>query len=395
MELVLEQTQQGSSYEVSISTEGVEELKRKVKIKGEKKEAFLTLRQKPGLIMGKGVSATNNVESFVSTAMEHHSDNSKGDVVIFNIVLNVLNVAKIFGVPFKTLADIEDLMNGIEMGKHEVDNTALGTSDDDTLHANDSPIVQSVIIQDKPRSYVGVVGVSKLEPSKSKANFRSLSSENLCKGSNFSIPRKVVETVFSEDGLSIIASQIGKPIMLDSYISLMCIESWGRSSFARYLIEINANDLLKESLTMGVLLINEPGFTIETVSIEYEWKPPYCELCKIFGRILYHFPKKVSPPSTVVTPIIITPNVEKTHDGFETVGKKKKKDKSKSTNGGQVGGHSVIQTVRYEPKATTSVANKGVFNLVSRSKSPSMSKNQPPKVTVLSYKEDIIPMSNS
>ncbi|GJV48754.1 hypothetical protein Tco_1438966 [Tanacetum coccineum] len=48
MELVLEQTQQGTSYEVSVSAEGVEELKRKVKIKGEKKEALLTLREKPG-----------------------------------------------------------------------------------------------------------------------------------------------------------------------------------------------------------------------------------------------------------------------------------------------------------------------------------------------------------
>nr|GFA63662.1 hypothetical protein [Tanacetum cinerariifolium] len=46
MELVLEQTQQGTSHEVSVSTEGVEELKRKFKIKGEKKEALLTPRQK-------------------------------------------------------------------------------------------------------------------------------------------------------------------------------------------------------------------------------------------------------------------------------------------------------------------------------------------------------------
>ncbi|GJR91210.1 hypothetical protein Tco_0215221 [Tanacetum coccineum] len=38
MELVLEQTQQGTSYEVSVSAERVEELKRKVKIKGEKKK---------------------------------------------------------------------------------------------------------------------------------------------------------------------------------------------------------------------------------------------------------------------------------------------------------------------------------------------------------------------
>nr|GEW96800.1 hypothetical protein [Tanacetum cinerariifolium] len=43
MELVLEQTQQGISYEVSVSAEGVEELKRKVKIKGEKKETSLHL----------------------------------------------------------------------------------------------------------------------------------------------------------------------------------------------------------------------------------------------------------------------------------------------------------------------------------------------------------------
>nr|GEZ56028.1 hypothetical protein [Tanacetum cinerariifolium] len=43
MELVLKKTQQGFSYEVSVSVEGVEELKRKVKIKGEKKEASLHL----------------------------------------------------------------------------------------------------------------------------------------------------------------------------------------------------------------------------------------------------------------------------------------------------------------------------------------------------------------
>nr|GEZ71523.1 hypothetical protein [Tanacetum cinerariifolium] len=46
MELVMEQTQQGTGCEVLVNIEGVEESKRKVKIKGEKKEALLTLRQK-------------------------------------------------------------------------------------------------------------------------------------------------------------------------------------------------------------------------------------------------------------------------------------------------------------------------------------------------------------
>ncbi|GJY53787.1 hypothetical protein Tco_0445451 [Tanacetum coccineum] len=48
MELILEQTQQGISHEVSVSAEGVKELKRKVNINGEKKEALLTLKAELG-----------------------------------------------------------------------------------------------------------------------------------------------------------------------------------------------------------------------------------------------------------------------------------------------------------------------------------------------------------
>ncbi|GJU22488.1 hypothetical protein Tco_1155830 [Tanacetum coccineum] len=214
----------------------------------------------------------NNSERIVNSDLLLTKGN--GDAIVFNIVPNVLNIAKIFGVPFKTFVDIEDLMNGLKMGKHKkrltdenpsvasnVRNMTMDTINEDTLHVDDSPIVQSITIQDKPRSYVGVAGGSKPEPSKSKANFRSLSSENLCEGATFSIPRKV----FSEYVLSIIASQI-------------------------------------ESLTMGVPLIDEPRFIIETVSIEYEWKPPRCDICKIFGHVMEHFSKKVLVPPTVFTP---------------------------------------------------------------------------------------------
>ncbi|GKB91304.1 zinc knuckle CX2CX4HX4C containing protein [Tanacetum coccineum] len=146
---------------------------------------------------------------------------------------------------------------------------------------------------------------------------------------------------------------------------------------------------------MGVPLIESLRFTTETVTIEYERKPPRCDICKIFGHFYDHCPKKVSVPPTVVTHNDVTPTVEKTNDGFQTVGKKKKKDKSKSTNGGQVDGHLVKQTVRYEPKASTSVPNKGATNLGNASKSSSMFKNQPFKATVPSTKEGNITMSNS
>nr|GEW61001.1 hypothetical protein [Tanacetum cinerariifolium] len=108
-------------------------------------------------------------------------------------------------------------------------------------------------------------------------------------------------------------------IMLDSYITLMCIESWERSSFSCCMIEINAKDVLQESLTMGVPLIEGMGFTIKTVTIEYEWKPLWCDLCNIFGHVQDHFPKKVLITPYVVTFNVATLTVEKTNDEFQTV----------------------------------------------------------------------------
>ncbi|GJX92363.1 hypothetical protein Tco_0345689 [Tanacetum coccineum] len=177
----------------------------------------------------------------------------------------------------------EELLSGMTNNMREAAMDALVLLWLKNLNVDESPIVQSVSIQDKPGSYIAAAGGSrpkpsaaggsKLDPSISKAKFRSLFSENLCEGVYVSIPRK---------------------------------------------------DVLKEILTVGVHLIEDTGFTIKTVSI----------------------------PITVVTPVVPAPIVEMTNDGFQTVGKKKK-GKSKSINGGQIGGHLVKQNVRYEPKATT------------------------------------------
>ncbi|GJT44308.1 hypothetical protein Tco_0953023 [Tanacetum coccineum] len=53
-------------------------------------------------------------------------------------------------------------------------------------------------------------------------------------------------TAFSEDGLSAIATILGIPLMLDSYTFDMCLQSWGRSSYARAMIELRANVELKD-----------------------------------------------------------------------------------------------------------------------------------------------------
>ncbi|GJY07016.1 hypothetical protein Tco_0374070 [Tanacetum coccineum] len=47
--------------------------------------------------------------------------------------------------------------------------------------------------------------------------------------------------------LSLIATQIGKPVMLDAFTSTMCADPWGRMGYARALIEVSAEKELKQN----------------------------------------------------------------------------------------------------------------------------------------------------
>ncbi|GKB67983.1 RNA-directed DNA polymerase, eukaryota, reverse transcriptase zinc-binding domain protein, partial [Tanacetum coccineum] len=55
-------------------------------------------------------------------------------------------------------------------------------------------------------------------------------------------------TDFYKDGLSVIATKIGTPLMLDSYTSDMCLQSWDKSSYARAMIELRADEELKDTI---------------------------------------------------------------------------------------------------------------------------------------------------
>nr|GEW63487.1 hypothetical protein [Tanacetum cinerariifolium] len=92
-------------------------------------------------------------------------------------------------------------------------------------------------------------------------------------------------TAFSEDGLSAIATKLDTPLMLDSYISDMCMQYWGRSSYARVMIELRANVELKDNIVVAMPKITREGHYTCNVRVEYEWKPPKCLSCKIFRHI--------------------------------------------------------------------------------------------------------------
>ncbi|GKC43215.1 reverse transcriptase domain-containing protein [Tanacetum coccineum] len=72
----------------------------------------------------------------------------------------------------------------------------------------------------------------------------------------------------------------------------MCQKSWGRNSYARVLVEVSSLNTLKESLVVAIPYLNGKGHSLETVDVEYEWKPPRCETCKVFNHNDNDCPKR-------------------------------------------------------------------------------------------------------
>ncbi|KAJ0711327.1 hypothetical protein HanOQP8_Chr09g0322611 [Helianthus annuus] len=64
----------------------------------------------------------------------------------------------------------------------------------------------------------------------------------------------------------------------------MCYDNWGRSSFARALIEINAENELKDHIIVAIPKLDDEGYITEKVTVEYEWKPQRCSVCCVFGH---------------------------------------------------------------------------------------------------------------
>ncbi|GJT69757.1 putative reverse transcriptase domain-containing protein [Tanacetum coccineum] len=131
---------------------------------------------------------------------------------------------------------------------------------------------------------------------------------------------KVPLVAYSEDGLSLIVTPIGKPLMLDAYTTFMCGEAWGRINFARALIEVSSESDLKKEVTMGVPNDDETDYTREVISVEYEWQPQRCADCKKFGHSSDKCPKIVREP-------IASVSTDTKSDGFTKVKRKKHKDK--------------------------------------------------------------------
>ncbi|GKD98938.1 methylenetetrahydrofolate reductase 1 [Tanacetum coccineum] len=153
---------------------------------------------------------------------------------------------------------------------------------------------------------------------------------------------KVPVVSYIADGLSIIATQIGNPLSLDAFTSKMCVETWGRIGCARALIEVSADKELKQEVIMAIPKGKNAsdGHTMAKIPVEYEWKPPLCSDCHVFGHLLEQCPKKISVP---IKHVVVS------EDGFTNVVNRKNKGKAHTTNQkNYVGGFKVNNSKNFQ-----------------------------------------------
>ncbi|KAJ6752574.1 hypothetical protein OIU85_002939 [Salix viminalis] len=81
--------------------------------------------------------------------------------------------------------------------------------------------------------------------------------------------------LWTQAGLSLAASMVGRPLSCDS-LTYNC----KRLEYARLCVEIDAGLPKVSNFEIVSPLSSEPI----TVEVEYEWMPPYCAKCKIYGH---------------------------------------------------------------------------------------------------------------
>ncbi|GJU11469.1 hypothetical protein Tco_1133865 [Tanacetum coccineum] len=65
------------------------------------------------------------------------------------------------------------------------------------------------------------------------------------------------------------------------------------SSYAKALIEVRADVELKDNIVVVMPKLIGEGFCTCNVHVNYEWKPPRCACCKVFGHVQDECPKNI------------------------------------------------------------------------------------------------------
>ncbi|GKD42948.1 zinc knuckle CX2CX4HX4C containing protein [Tanacetum coccineum] len=103
---------------------------------------------------------------------------------------------------------------------------------------------------------------------------------------------------YSKVGLELISAKVGSLMRLDAHTNFICLNSWGRSDYARALMEMSADKPLVDSVDIDIPRDDGNGYTTANIWIEFEWQPPRCGTCKIFDHL-----ESVCPMKRVAGPL--------------------------------------------------------------------------------------------
>nr|GEW73720.1 hypothetical protein [Tanacetum cinerariifolium] len=86
------------------------------------------------------------------------------------------------------------------------------------------------------------------------------------------------------EGISAIASSLGKPMLMDTNTTTMCHQGIGNFEFARVLVEMVAEKDFKKEIMIQYMDKNNNVKGNKSVKVIYDWKHPVCAHCKVFGH---------------------------------------------------------------------------------------------------------------
>ncbi|GKE04383.1 RNA-directed DNA polymerase, eukaryota, reverse transcriptase zinc-binding domain protein, partial [Tanacetum coccineum] len=159
-------------------------------------------------------------------------------------------------------------------------------------------------------------------------------------------------------GISVVASRLGNPLIMDQTTANMCKTGYGRVGFARVLIDVEAVKGLPEKIE--IVYKNRDGVITgkKSVDVNYDWSPPVCSFCKVFG----HCEK-----NCVCRPKSVDEVMEKEREelrnkqnstDFEQVRYKKKGDKKLNQGNGKKDGKVGVKSSNVEYKRVEKESTK-------------------------------------
>ncbi|GJV50140.1 zinc finger, CCHC-type containing protein [Tanacetum coccineum] len=96
---------------------------------------------------------------------------------------------------------------------------------------------------------------------------------------------------WSVDGISALASSLGKPMLMDTMTATMCHKGVGNFKYARVLMEMDAEKEFKKEIVIQYRDKDNNIKGSKTVKVVYDWKPPACTHCRVFGHDIRHCKK--------------------------------------------------------------------------------------------------------